>query len=209
MIKVVIIDDHQLIREGIARLISDQKDIELTGSYSCAGDFTESFNPENTDVVILDLSLPDYSGLDLLKEVKKIDKSLPVLILSMHDEKQYAVRALKAGASGYITKGNDSRKILDAIRKIYRDGVYISQGLSEKLARDLQNPGRILPHEELSEREFQILLLIGKGLKTREIGRKLFISENTVRTYRSRILFKMRMKSSADLIYYTIKNELI
>jgi two-component system invasion response regulator UvrY len=209
MIKVVIIDDHQLIREGLARLISNQKDITITGSFSSVDDYTNKFNPDETDVVILDLSLPDGSGLDILRELKSLSRKLHVLILSMYDEEQYAVRSLKAGASGYITKGNDSKKIIEAVRKIYQDGVYISPEISEKLAKDLSSSGGFLPHENLSEREFQILVLIGKGLSTKAIGKQLFISDNTVRTYRSRIFKKMNFKSTSELIHYTIKHNLL
>lgn len=209
MIKVAVIDDHQLIREGIARLMNSQDDMELVGSFAEADKFLNTYQSGAVDILILDLSLTDCSGLDILKEIKGIDSKLSVLILSMHDEEQYAVRALKSGASGYITKGSASRNILKAVRKIYTDGIYISSKVSEKLARDLQHSGGLLPHEELSGREYQILLLFGRGFKTAEIAEKLFISDNTVRTYRSRIMKKMCLKSTAELIRYVLENDLL
>ena len=208
MIKVGIIDDHQLIRDGFEKLILNQRDMVLNGSYSCADDFKKSSNVSEFDIIILDLCLPDCNGLVFLNQIKEMENSPAVLVLSMHAEEEYALIAMKNGASGYISKGTDSRVILDAIRKIHSTGVYISQSTSELLAKSISGSGGIMPHTNLSNRELQILCLIGQGLKTHQIADKLHISENTVRTYRRRILQKMNMESTAGLIHYAVEHNL-
>ena len=208
MIRIVIVDDHQLLREGLKKLIETRKEMVVIGSYTCAAALFNEFDPQTTDILILDLSLPGLDGMEVLKRIKTECAHIKVLILSMYPEENFAVRALKNGASGYINKGTDSREIIAAIKTIYHGGIHISEKIVNRLAKSLQGSETVMPHELLSDREFQVLQLIGKGVSTAEIGEQLYISENTVRTYRSRILKKMNMSSTADLIKYVVINKL-
>ena len=160
------------------------------------------------DMVILDIAMPGKNGLQTLKEIKKYDAKLPVLMLSMHAEEQYAMRAIKAGASGYLTKESASDQLVSAIRKIYNGRKYISQGVAELLVTDIYHDENKQLHEYLSDREFEIFKLIVRGNSAKKIATNLSISDKTVSTYRSRILKKMNMKNTADLIYYAIENNI-
>ena len=208
MIHIIIIDEHELIREGLSRIISDEQDMVISGSYEHAEDFFQIYNLLNVDVIILDICMSGCEGMEVLKEIKKKDQDSAVLILSMYPEEQSAVQALKNGAAGYITMCTKSKTILKAIRKTYHDGIYLSQSVSEIIANSIRNEGIILPHEKLSSREFQIFRYIGKGDSTTEIALHFCISENTVRTYRRRIMQKMNLDSTAHLIHYAVEHNL-
>ncbi|MBI5194659.1 MAG: response regulator transcription factor [Nitrospirae bacterium] len=209
MIKVMIVDDHPIIREGLKKIISNTHDMTVTDEASSGDELQNKLRKNNYDVIILDISIPDKNGLDILKDLQSRAHKSVVLILSMHPEEQYAVRALKAGASGYLTKGGDPEELIKAIRKVYGGGKYLSPGLAEKLASDLIfNTDQPL-HEKLSDREYQILTMLASGKSTKDIAGELFLSLPTISTYRSRILQKMNFKNNAEIIHYAIKNKLV
>ena len=209
MIRILIADDHMLIREGLKKIIDKEIDISIIGEAKNGAEIMDFLAKKPFDVLVLDISLPDRDGLDVLKEIKILNPSISVLILSMHPEDRFAVRALRAGASGYITKESASDELVNAIRKVTTGGKYVSRQLAEKLAFDLDwNTDKEL-HERLSNREFQILLLLGSGKTVKEISDNLCISSSTVNTYRTRILEKMGMHSNVQLIHYVIRNKLI
>ncbi len=209
MIRIVIVDDHELLRDGFKRLINTQTDMQFTAGTASSEELFTIIENEKIDIIVLDISLSGKNGLDVLKDIKIKKPGISVLVLSMHAEEHYALRAIKDGASGYVTKGTDSREILEAIRKISTGGIYVSPSLGEHLARSIGGESIKNPHEKLSDREFQILCLIGEGKSSRNISEALNISENTVRTYRSRIIEKMDLKSTAEMIQYVIQYNLI
>jgi two-component system invasion response regulator UvrY len=209
MIKVCVVDDHTVIREGLKRIISENPGMAVTAE---AGDGVEALNiirSQPCDVVLLDLTMPNKSGLDVLKELHAEAPRLPVLVLSMHSEDQYAVRVLRAGAAGYITKESEPDKIVQAIRKVVRGGKYVSPSLAEKLVADLGVDTSKAPHEVLSDREYQVLCLISSGKTVTDIAAELTLSVKTISTYRVRILEKLNMKNNAELTRYAIKQGLV
>lgn len=209
MIKVLIADDHAVVRQGLKQILSEQPDMKVLGEASTVAELFDQIRKDQWDVVVLDISMPGRGGLDGLKELKQEQPKLPVLILSIHPEDQFAVRALKTGASGYLTKDSAPEELVQAIRKVLTGRKYISPGLAEKLATDLQTDTARPLHEALSDREFQILRLIASGISVTEIAKKLSLSVKTVSTYRARIMEKMKMKTSAELIHYGIKHQLV
>ena len=208
MIKIILVDDHAIVREGICRIIDDTSGITICAEASTGQEALDLIWKEKYDLVILDISMPGKNGLQTLKEIKKYDAKLPVLMLSMHAEEQYAMRAIKAGASGYLTKESASDQLVSAIRKIYNGRKYISQGVAELLVTDIYHDENKQLHEYLSDREFEIFKLIVRGNSAKKIATNLSISDKTVSTYRSRILKKMDMNSTADLIHYAIENNI-
>jgi two-component system, NarL family, invasion response regulator UvrY len=209
MIKVFIADDHTLIREGIKNLIGLETDIKLVGETSDPYSVIDTINKTKCDILILDISMPGKSGLDILKEIKIAQIDVKVLMMTMLPEEQFARRALKSGAAGYLTKDSASEEIITAIRKIANGRKYVSPSLAEKLAEALDESIEKEPHEILSDREFQILRLIAQGKSQTEIGEELAISTSTVNTYRSRILEKLNLHSNADIIHFAYKHKLI
>jgi two-component system, NarL family, invasion response regulator UvrY len=209
VIKIVIADDHPIVRAGLKQILADASDIEVVAEAGDGHEILKLIRKGNVDVVLLDLSMPGLMGLDALKQMNAENPKLPILVLSMHPEEQYAVRALKAGASGYLTKAAAPEQLIGAIRKVYRGGRYVSAALAEKLALGLKAGATGLPHENLSDREYQVLCLISSGKTVKEIAEELSLSEKTISTYRARILEKMNMKSNAELAHYGIKNELV
>ncbi|MFC2093157.1 response regulator [Bacteroidota bacterium] len=211
MIKVLIADDHSVVRSGIKQILSDESDMQVAGEACNSQEVIEKVSNEQYDVLVLDITMPGKSGLEVLADVKKIQSDIPVLILSMHPEEQFAVRALRSGASGYLTKESAPEELVVAIRKINGGGKYVSSSLAEVLAFDLEDrgKGRVIPHENLSDREFQVLCLIASGKSVKEMAKELFLSVKTISTYRTRILEKMKMKSNSELTYYAIQNKLI
>lgn len=207
MIKVIIADDHKLIRAGLRKLFEHEIDIEIAAETEDPNKIIEIVKNTAADLLLLDLQFPGKSGLDILKDVKIVQPKLHVLILSMHPEERYAIRALKSGASGYISKDSDPDQILDAIRKIYSGRKFISPELSEQLLFSMDSNKPL--HEYLSDREFQILHLISKGKSQTNIADELSLSVSTVNTYRARILEKLKLKTTSDLIHYSIENRLI
>ena len=208
MIKVILVDDHAIVREGIRRIIDDTAGITITAEASTGQEALDLIGKKKYDLVILDISMPGKNGLQTLKEIKKYDAKLPVLMLSMHAEEQYAMRAIKAGASGYLTKESASEELVSAILKTYDGRKHISQGVAELLVTDIYHNEDKQPHEYLSDREFEIFKLIVRGDSAKIIAENLSISDKTVSTYRSRILKKMNMKNTASLIYYAIENNI-
>jgi two-component system invasion response regulator UvrY len=206
MKKVLIIDDHEVLREGVKRVLGKQPSMPTFGEASSFQEALKLLREQDWDVAVLDISLGDRSGLEILKELKQIRPRLPVLVLTMHSEEQFARRALKAGASGYITKDSPRAELVTAVNKVMSGGRYISAAVAEKLVfdRDLGRP----PHEGLSEREFEVLRLIASGKTVGEIASLLSLSDSTISTYRGRILEKMRMKTNAELTHYAIQNKL-
>ena len=209
MIKVLIVDDHAIVREGLKQVLADAPDLEVTGEASSGEEALEKVRAGHWDVVVLDISLPGINGLVVLQQIKRQYPDLPVLVLSMYGEEQYAVRTLKAGAAGYLTKETAPHELVTAIRKVGSGGKYMSPSLMEKmvsaLATDLKRP----KHETLSDREFQVLCMIAAGKTLTGIGEDLGLSVKTVSTHRARMLKKMRLKSNAELIHYAIRYGLV
>lgn len=209
MIKILIADDHAIVREGLKQIVADTSDMIVTAEASDGHEVLALISQDNYDVVVLDMAMPGLTGLDILKQIKRETPELPVLILSVHPEEQYAVRALKAGASGYLTKERAPDELITAIRKVSMGGKYITSSLAEKLAFELEVDAEKPPHKTLSDREFQVMCMIAKGRTIKNIAEELFLSPKTVSTYRSRILEKMKMKSNEELTHYVINNHLI
>ncbi|MEW6001601.1 MAG: response regulator transcription factor [Nitrospirota bacterium] len=208
-IKICIADDHELIRRGFKQIIAEEPDMAVVGEAKNADEVLDFIRKKDCDVIILDISMPGRSGLDLLKELKVQKPKLPVLILSMYPEELYAVRTLKAGAGGYLTKDSASEELVKAIRKVVEGKKYVSPTLSEKLAFDLEiGEGKPL-HEHLSDREYQVMCMIASGKTVKDIAQELFLSVKTISTFRFRILEKMRMKNNAELTHYAVKHHLI
>ncbi|MGQ0792914.1 MAG: response regulator [Deltaproteobacteria bacterium] len=208
MIKILIADDHPIVRSGLRQIVGEEPNMEVVGEARDARETLELARKQEWDLIILDISMPDASGLEVLKQIKRDYPKLPVLILSVYSEEQYAVRVLKSGAAGYMTKESAPAELVKAIRKVVAGGKYVSQQLAERLAFDLELEEKP-PHETLSNREFQVMCLIASGKTIKEISDKIFLSVKTVSTYRARILDKMRMKTNAELTYYVLKTKLL
>jgi two-component system invasion response regulator UvrY len=209
MIKILIVDDHVVVRDGMKRIFDEQLGDATFGEAGSAQEALKLVREENWDAVVLDISLDGRSGLDVLNELKQLYSNLPVLILSMHSEEQYARRAFKAGAAGYITKDSPRAELVKAINRVIAGGRYVSSGLAEKLVFDMGKDTDRPLHEMLSNREFEVLRLIASGKTLGEIAELLSLSDKTISTYKARILDKMDMKSSAELTHYAIKNGLV
>lgn len=209
MIKVLIADDHAVVRQGLKRILQDTHAMMVAGEAVNGQEVLEKVRAEAWDVVILDISMPGHSGLDILKELEHERPKLPVLVLSMHSEDQFAMRVLRAGASGYLTKDSAPDELVKAVRKVARGGKYVSPLLAEKLAYEIGPDSNKLPHETLSDREFQVLRMIATGKAVGEIATELSLSPKTISTYRARLLQKMNLTSNAELIHYAIQNHLI
>lgn len=209
MIKVLIADDHILIREGFKKIIGKELDLTVIGEAENAEEALQIIREEECDVAVLDISMPGKTGLDLIRDLKEIMPHIKILILSMHPEDRFAVRALKAGASGYLTKESAPDELVKAIRKVADGRKYVSPNLAEQLAFEITGNGEKQPHELLSDREFQIFRMIAIGKKISEIADELYLSKSTVNTYRSRIFEKMNLQSNSELVHYAIRNKLI
>ncbi len=209
MIRVLIADDHNIVRQGMKRVLSKTPDIEVVGEASTGQEALDKIWAEKFDVVILDISLPGRNGLEILRQIKAHQPKLQVLVLSMYPEEQYAVRVLRGGAAGYLTKESDKSELIEAIRRIAQGKKYITPALAEMLADELEPSADKAPHERLSDREFHLLCLIAKGKTTKEIADDLALSMKTVGTHRARILEKMGMKSNAEITHYAIQHKLV
>ncbi len=209
MIKILIADDHAVVREGLKQIISETPDMRVTDEANNGQEVLNKVSEQHYDVVLLDITMPGPSGLDVLKQLKSKKPKLPVLMLSVHPEEQYAVRTLKAGASGYLTKGSATDELIAAIRKISTGKKYVSSSLAEKLAFDLDLDHEKPRHEILSDREYQVMSMIASGKTVKEIADELSLSVQTISTYRSRILEKMKMKNNAEIVYYAVKEGLV
>lgn len=209
MIKILIADDHAIVREGLKQIVAEETDMKVSGEAANANELFDLIKKEKQDIVVLDINMPGKSGLEALKEMKALYPQIPVLILSMFGEDQYGLRAIKAGASGYLKKVSAPTELVSAIRKIVGGGKYINLSLAEKLADIVDKPSRGFPHDNLSDREYQIMCLIASGKSAEGIADDLALSIHTVYTYRNRILEKMHLKSNVELTQYAIQNKLI
>jgi len=208
-IKVFIADDHDVVRQGIKTIISDASDLCVVGEAENGEDALKKIRGLDVDVLIMDYDMPKKNGLDTLIELKTFCPKLPVIILSVFPEDHYGIRFLKAGASGYLGKSNVTQQLVEAIRRVANGGKYISPNLADRLVSGLNKDSEKLPHENLTDREFQVFHLIATGKRLKAIAEELHLSVNTVSTYRARILEKMAMENNADMIHYAIKNDLI
>ncbi|HEX6983548.1 MAG TPA: response regulator transcription factor [Balneolaceae bacterium] len=211
MIKVFVADDHPLVREGMKKMVNQNTiDIKVIAEAENAHELMDKLRQEVPDIVTLDIAMPGKSGLDVLKEVKELYPNLPVLMLSMHPEDRFAVRALKAGAAGYLTKSSISEQLVNAIRKIVVEKKkYISPELAEQLAERVDINSNKPPHDLLSDREYQIMCMIAAGAKVNDIAEELSLSTQTVHTYRARIKKKMRLESNVEFTRYALEQDLI
>ena len=209
MIEILIADDHAIVREGLKQIVAETADIVVADEATSGHEVLEKVLKNEYDVVILDISMPGRGGVDILKQMRGQKPHLPILILSMHPEEHYAVRVLKAGAAGYLTKESAPDELLTAIRRVSSGRKYVSPSLAEQLAFDLERDAEKPRHETLSDREYQVMCLIGSGKRVQEIAEQLCLSVKTVRTYRSRILEKMKIKNNAELMHYAIKHGLV
>lgn len=208
--KILLADDHAVVRHGLRQILADEFKKAVFGEARNAQEALNLVWKENWDVVVLDITMPGRSGLEVLREIKKSKPKIPVLVLSMHPENQFAVRVLKRGASGYMTKESASEELVGAIRKVLAGGRYVSTSLAEKLATYLSSgENQKAPQETLSDREFQVLRLIASGKMVSEIARELSLSVKTISTYRTRILEKMGMKNNAELMHYAMQHQLV
>lgn len=205
---VLIVDDHAVLRDGLKNILDQPRGAALCREASSAPEAIELVEQQEWDLVVLDISLGEISGLDLLKRIKQLRPRLPVLIFTMHPERQYARRSFKSGAAGYVTKDSSPTELRQAIRKVVTGGRYVSPSLAETLVADLEAGDVRQPHEALSDREFEVLRLIGSGKTVGEIAALLSLSDRTISTYRARILDKMGMRTNAELTHYTVQSKL-
>jgi two-component system invasion response regulator UvrY len=209
VIRVLIADDHAVVRRGLRQILAETPDILVDGEASGQADLLELVQKKRFDAVILDINLPGASGIALLADIKRERPELPVLILTMYSEEQYALRAIKAGAAGFLTKESAPEKLIDAVRKVAGGGRYVSAELAETLASVLAGDRGGPPHERLTDREFEVLRALASGRQVSQVARGMCLSVKTVSTHRTRILQKMNMKTNAELTHYAIKNHLV
>jgi len=209
MIRIAIIDDHAMVRAGLRQFFADQGDFQVVAEASSGRGALDIVRGGEVDVILLDISMPDQSGVDALAAIRARAPDLPVLILSGFPEEHYATTLIRQGASGYLNKDCDPQDIVTAIRTVYRGRKYITPGVAERLADDLVKGGDKLPHEQLSERELQVFLRLAKGETIGNLAVGMSLSVKTVSTYRTRIMEKMKLASNSDLTYYALKNGLI
>ena len=208
MTRVLLVDDHAVVRQGLKQVLAESLPDATFGDASNADEALRMVRTANWDIVVLDISLPGKSGIEALKELRAAHPRLPVLVLSMHPEEQFAVRALKAGAAGYVTKRTAARDVVAAVKKVLSGGRYVSPSLAERLAAQTQAGSVDTPHETLSDREYQVFRLLAMGKTVKQIGKELDLSPQTVSTHRTHILEKMGMQSNAELIQYAIQNQI-
>jgi len=208
-IRILIADDHAIVRHGLRQILSDLADITVAGEATSGVQALQLARQGGWDIVLLDISMPDRNGIDILKQLKKEFPKLPVLMLSMHPEEHYAIRALKAGASGYLTKQSAPELLVTAIRQVACGKKYVSPSLAEELANVISDDSDLAPHEKLSDREYQTLCMIASGKTLTQIAEELKLSVKTVSVYRARLLEKMKLKNNAELTHYGLKQGLV
>ncbi|KAB0638105.1 DNA-binding response regulator [Burkholderia stagnalis] len=208
MIKVLIADDHALVRDGLRHILQNASDFEIAGEARDSASTMALVRGTNADVLVLDLSMPGRNGVELIKQIKDEKPSLHILVLTMHAEQQYAVRAFRAGAAGYMTKESASAELVAALTKIAAGGVYVSLAMAEQFAQSLNEPTDMLPHQRLSDREFDVFRRVASGQSISEIAEELCVSVKTVSTYKARILEKMQMSNEAALVRYAMRHKL-
>jgi DNA-binding NarL/FixJ family response regulator len=209
LIKILIADDHPVVRMGMKHILEKDKDILVEDEASNGAEVLKKISKKDFDVILLDISMPGRDGLDILKQIKEQKPDLPVLVLSMYPEKQYAIRVLKTGASGYLTKKSAPYELITAIRKVSVGSKYISPSVAERLAFYVETDANKNPQETLSNREYQVMCMICSGKSTKEISEELCLSIQSISTYRFRILEKMNLKNNTELILFAVKNNLI
>jgi two-component system invasion response regulator UvrY len=209
MIKILVADDHTIFREGLKRILAECQDVIVADEASNGREVLDKIWNNEYDMVLLDISMPGMTGLEALKQLKNDKPRLPVLVLSMHPEEQYAVRALRAGASGYLTKESAPDELITAIRKISQGRKYITSSLAERLAFEVETDSEKPLHDILSDREYQVLRMIASGSTIKQIAKELSLSIKTVSTYRTRIMGKMKMKTNAELMHYALKHQIL
>lgn len=209
MIKILIADDHTIFREGLKHILAEYPDLVVADEASNGQEVLDKIWKNNYDMVLLDITMPGMTGLEVLKQLKNDKPKLPVLILSMHPEEQYAVRVIRAGASGYLTKESAPDELITAIRKISQGRKYITSSLAERLASEFEAESEKPLHDILSDREYQVLRMIAAGKTVKHIAQELSLSIKTVSTYRTRIMEKMKMKTNAEVMHYVIKHQLL
>jgi DNA-binding NarL/FixJ family response regulator len=209
MIRILVADDHTVVREGVKQILAGLDDMIVEDEAENGQETLEKVMHGSCDVVLLDISMPGRSGLEILEDILSLKPKLPVLILSMHPEEQYAVRALRAGAAGYLTKASASHELIGAIRKVSKGGKYVTASLAEKLAVELDTKADKQLHERLSNREYQVMLMLASGKSVGEVADDLCLSVKTVSTYRPRVMDKMGMRRNAELTFYAVNNHLI
>jgi len=208
-IRILIVDDHALVRQGLKQVLADAFTRAEFGEADTANAALEKTWKQRWDIALLDITMPGKSGLDVLKEMVDAQPNLAVLVLSMHPEDQYAVRVLKTGAAGYLTKNTASEEVVGAVKKVLAGGKYVSASLAETLAEGLNAPAGKSPHEILSDREYQVMRFIAIGKSVKEIAFELSLSVKTISTYRSRVMEKMKLKTNADIIRYAVHEKLV
>ena len=209
MISVLIADDHTVVRQGLKQILAGDSQMSVVAEATNGNEVLQTLERTNVDVLILDITMPGRNGLDVLKEVRRKYPTLPVLVLSMHPEDQFAIRILRAGAAGYITKESAPEELVEALRKVCAGGKYVSPQLAEKLAVFIEGDNTRAPHERLSDREFEILRMLALGKTVTEVADELLLSVKTVSTYRARVLEKMKMSTNAELTRYALQSGLI
>lgn len=209
MIRLAIADDHPIVREGLRRIASEGAGISVTGDASTAAELFRLLDGAAVDVVLLDVSMPGSTLVETLQELREKHPSIKVLVLSVHPEDQWALRALRAGAQGYLTKDHSPEQLVQAIRRVARGGKYVSESLAEKLAGLVDGGRTQAPHERLSDREFEVLRALGSGMAVKDVAQQLNLSAKTISTYRARLMEKMDLKSKSDLVRYVVEHELL
>ena len=209
MIRAIVADDHAVVRRGLRELLTESREVSVIGEAGTARETLEQVRSGKWDVLVLDINLPDGSGLDVLRQVKQEFPQLPVLILTIYGEEQFAVRALRAGAAGYLTKESAPEELVDAIRKVVHGGRYISPALAERLALLADPQAERQPHETLSDREFQVFRTLASGRTVSQVAELLHLSVKTISTYRARVLEKMGLQTNAELTMYAVRNGIV
>jgi DNA-binding NarL/FixJ family response regulator len=209
VIRILVVDDHSVVRQGIKQIVADSPDIEIVGEAASGQEALELVRSGSFDLIILDISMPGQNGLDILRELKAESPALKVIILSMYPEEQYAIRSLRDGSSAYLTKGSPPEELILAIRTVASGKRYITPSVADRLATYIEDSSQRPPHETLSDREMEVLVLIGSGKQVSDIAVELNLSIKTVSTYRSRILLKMNMETNAQLIRYSLQHGLV
>jgi two-component system, NarL family, invasion response regulator UvrY len=209
MPKVLIADDHPILRTGLKQILTAEPDIEVVGEVANGIELLDFLRKHSCDLVLLDISMPKRGGLDVIDEIKQLRHNIGILILSIYPEEQYAIRALRAGASGYLTKASAPNDLIHAIRKVLSGGKYISLSLAEILASEIDPYACQQPHKRLSDREYQVMCMLATGKTVTEVANELNLSVKTISTHRTRILEKMNMKNNAQLTFYAVENHII
>src|SRR6478609_2035111 len=209
MIRTLVVDDHSMVRSGLIKILKEESDIEVLAEADGYPQLLNCLKTVFPDIILMDISMPGKNGLEIVKELKQTNPKIKTLVLSMHPEERFSVRAIKAGALGYVSKESAADELVRAIRQVYNGGKYITPIVAEQLANSYELESNKLPHERLSDREFQILRMIASGKKIKEIASELSISPATVATYRARVLEKIQVKSNVEITSYALRNNLV